>query len=217
MKKIYYFFHLLLLPIALLSSAQTQSFENEVLALVDKYQNNPVEEGGIVFTGSSTIRLWLSLKKDFPKSQIVNTGFGGSQTHHLLEFADELIVSFAPSKVFIYEGDNDINAGKSTAQILEDFELLISKLRSGLAGTQYYILSAKPSPSRWGLNREYQELNEALEIFSNNQPDIYFINIWSPLLQKSGNPNPKLFIEDNLHLNERGYKILKKAIRPYLK
>ncbi|MEX0360365.1 MAG: G-D-S-L family lipolytic protein, partial [Allomuricauda sp.] len=66
----------------------------------------------IVFTGSSSIRMWRDLQERFPESHILNTGFGGSQSSDLEHFLDELILDYNPSQVFIYEGDNDISAKK---------------------------------------------------------------------------------------------------------
>jgi hypothetical protein len=33
----------------------------------------------VLFVGSSSIRFWKSLPKDFPKYHVINRGFGGSQ------------------------------------------------------------------------------------------------------------------------------------------
>src|SRR5688572_32943813 len=48
-------------------------------------------ENIILFTGSSSIKKWNSLQNDFPKHNIVNSGFGGSQTADLLYYVDKLI------------------------------------------------------------------------------------------------------------------------------
>jgi hypothetical protein len=39
---------------------------------------DPPPKGGIIFTGSSSIRMWTSLKEDFPGLPVLNRGFGGS-------------------------------------------------------------------------------------------------------------------------------------------
>ena len=90
--------------------AQEDKFASEVSALVEKYKTIPWKKGGSVFTGSSSIKFWKTLEKDFPKADIVNTGFGGSQTGDLLQYLEELDIHFEPQKIFIYVGENDINA-----------------------------------------------------------------------------------------------------------
>ena len=64
----------------------------------------------IVFTGSSSIRFWKDLQTYYPNHQIINTGFGGSEMSDLLFHLEPTVLRFKPSKVFIYEGDNDISA-----------------------------------------------------------------------------------------------------------
>ncbi len=94
-------------------------FQEEVLAIQEKYETlwDSTKET-IVFTGSSSIRTWKNLQEIFPEYQIVNSGFGGSQATDLLAYTDELILQYNPKKVFIYEGDNDLNDHKKPKKII---------------------------------------------------------------------------------------------------
>ncbi|WP_373524388.1 SGNH/GDSL hydrolase family protein [Aquiflexum sp.] len=207
------------IPVAFLSSSYAQDpdkFKKEVEALSDKYQQEGWEKGGVVFTGSSSIRLWKTLEKDFPKANIINTGFGGSQTHNLIQYLDKLVLEFEPKKIFIYEGDNDLNAGKPVRQILEEFSEIMEKATDNVPNAQFYFISAKPSPSRWDKKGQYELFNEQLKQFAMNHSNANFIDIWTPMLGKDGKPKPELFVADNLHMNEKGYAIWKKAVKAYL-
>ena len=97
---------------------EASRFKNQVDDLSLKYDSiwDPSKET-IVFTGSSSIRMWKDLQTRFPSQQIVNSGFGGSQASDLLYFTDDLILRYKPKKVFIYEGDNDIQAQKRPNEI----------------------------------------------------------------------------------------------------
>jgi hypothetical protein len=65
----------LLLLFAVAAQAQ-DAFEYEIAA----YEAQPASApGGIVFTGSSSIRLWTTLAGDFPAHRVLNRGFGGSE------------------------------------------------------------------------------------------------------------------------------------------
>jgi lysophospholipase L1-like esterase len=196
---------------------ETDRFQAEVDGIVERYQNQEWEKGGIVFTGSSSIKLWKTLEQDFPKAKIINTGFGGSQTHHLFYHLDKLVLNFEPKKIFIYEGDNDINAGKPVRQILEEFFEIMEKVSAVLPEAQFYFISAKPSPSRWDKKGQYELFNEQLKKFAMNHPNANYIDIWTPMLDKDGNPKANLFIEDNLHMNAKGYAIWKKAVKPFVR
>ncbi len=47
-------------------------------------------------------------------SPIINTGFGGSTAFGLNHYLEDLVLRYKPKQVFIYEGDNDIDAGRET-------------------------------------------------------------------------------------------------------
>lgn len=197
--------------------AQENRFAGEVAALAVKYADLPSHSGGIVFTGSSSIRLWKTLEKDFPKSKIVNTGLGGSQTDDLLLYLDELVINFGPKKIFIYVGENDINAGKPVRQVLSEYAVLMERVSTKFPETEFYFIGTKPSPGRWEKRGQMMALNEEVRMLAQNKEKVTYIDVWTPMLDKSGSPNEELFIEDRLHMNANGYKIWKKAVKPYLK
>ena len=43
-----------------------------------------------------------------------------------------------------------------------------------------------------------------------------FIDVYHAMLEKDGTPIKDIFVEDNLHMNEKGYKIWQRIIKPYL-
>ena len=55
------------------------------------------EQGGVLFVGSSTIRLWRNLAQDFRQQPvIINRGFGGSTLAACNFFAKDLVVQHHP-------------------------------------------------------------------------------------------------------------------------
>jgi lysophospholipase L1-like esterase len=197
--------------------AQEQAFEKEVNGLVEKYKNTKWEKGGIVFTGSSSIRLWKTLEEDFPKANIVNTGFGGSQTHDILRYLDEVLIDFEPKKVFIYVGENDINAGKPVRQVMSEYAVLMERVKNKLPEVEFYFIGTKPSPSRWEKRGQMMALNEETKMMAKNKEKVTYIDVWTPMLDKTGNPNVDLFVTDMLHMNEKGYEIWVKAVKSYVR
>lgn len=191
-------------------------FQEEVASIVEKHKDSDWQKGGIVFTGSSSIRMWKDLDRYFPEAKIINTGFGGSQTEDLLRYIDVLVLNFEPAKIFVYEGDNDVNAGKPTAEILEDFETLTTKILGKIPHAKIYLIGAKPSPSRWHLKNEYLAFNKELEKYSKTNPTFTFVDTWTVMLDKNGNPKAELFIEDKLHMNEKGYDIWQRVFEPHI-
>jgi lysophospholipase L1-like esterase len=191
-------------------------FEKEVNAmvagdsLVDKKKL-------ILFTGSSSIRMWKDLKTDFPAHNVLNRGFGGSVMSELLYYAKPLIINYHPKRVFIYEGDNDIFLGKSPDEILKSADQLLTQLRSQLPSkVKIIFISAKPSVARWDLKIKYEEFNRQLEHWTSTKKNVLYADVWTPMLDGNGEVQKDLFIQDNLHMNRKGYEIWKSVIRKFL-
>ncbi len=171
----------------------------------------------ILFTGSSSIRMWSNVQDEFPGHKIINTGFGGSHMSDLLFYADELILKYAPAKVFIYEGDNDIAAKKRPSGILKTAKELISKIEENLQDVEIVMISAKPSLARWSMKNNYRRFNRKLERLAGKKPNMGFVNVWDIMLDESGNPRKDIFLEDGLHMNQAGYQLWAEAVKGHLK
>ena len=175
-------------------------------------ENRPL----ILFTGSSSIRFWKDLEDTYPGKQIVNRGFGGSQMSDLLHFAEELILSYRPEQIFIYEGDNDVSFGKSAKVIMRDAKKLVRKIRKSLPEAEIVFISAKPSIARWSLQKQYIKVNDKLEKYASRKPGIRYADVWTKMLDQNGQVLQDIFIQDNLHMNAKGYTIWRAAIEPFL-
>lgn len=169
----------------------------------------------VVFTGSSSIRFWKEADKDCSAAKVINTGFGGSQMSDLLYFLDQTVLRFKPASVFIYEGDNDINANKLPKDIIDTASKVADRILAADPGTKIFFIGAKPSPSRWQLKDDYLKFNSMLKEYCNSQPQLSYIDVWYPMLDKRNSPNPLIFIEDSLHMNRKGYLLWKEIVCEY--
>ncbi|CAD5251376.1 MULTISPECIES: SGNH/GDSL hydrolase family protein [unclassified Imperialibacter] len=193
-----------------------QRFQGEI----DKYAQEAAAVNNkklALFTGSSSIRIWDDMAERFPKKNVVNRGFGGSSMSDLLYYTDDLIFKYSPSKIFIYEGDNDIASGKTPDQILADAKTILTQIREKLPKkVKVYFISAKPSVSRWNLKDKYVDFNKQLEAWTKTEANVDYIDVWTPMLQPSGEVMDDIFREDNLHMTSKGYDIWEKVIKKYL-
>lgn len=194
--------------------SQTENnFSEEVKNITQKYDTIwDSKKETIVFTGSSSVRLWRKLEQVFPNHQIVNSGFGGSQASDLLVFTDELILSYNPKKVFIYEGDNDLWADKRPADVLDTTAEIIRRIKSKNPASEVILIAAKPSISRWKIRGKYKRLNRKMRRFSKKDPQLYYVDVWKPMLNKR-KLKTDIFIEDGLHMNQKGYDIWYEAMK----
>lgn len=178
--------------------------------------NNPMQEG-ILFTGSSSIRLWKNPERDFNNPTILNRGFGGSQIIDLIENFDQVIVKYHPKKILIYSGDNDIQAGKSAEIVFGDFCVLYGMIKAKLPNTRVYYMAIKPSLNRWEKVLEMKKANTMINEFLNYKSNAAFIDVFSPMIGISGKPDKKWFIEDGLHMTAEGYQLWTEIVAPYIK
>ncbi len=190
-------------------------FADQVAEIKDRQidSKNPL----IIFTGSSSIRMWTDLEDRFPQYHLLNNGFGGSHFSDLIHYADELILRFNPTQVFIYEGDNDLAAGKSAAEIKRDTRKIVEIIHMTNKDCEVVLISPKPSLARWHLKEKYQELNKALREYADGKPAVKFADVWTPMLAPDGNVKNDLFIDDGLHMNQKGYDIWYEVLKPYLR
>jgi len=191
-------------------------FAEEVEAIQKKYDSVwDANKETIVFTGSSSVRIWRDLEGRFPGHHIVNSGFGGSQASDLLFYLDQLVLRYNPTKVFIYEGDNDLSAEKKPKDIISTTQEIIDRIQKANTKTEVILISAKPSIARWELKKQYKKLNRKFKKLSNKNPLLSYADVWEPMLDKK-NVKQDIFIEDGLHMNDLGYELWYNVIREYV-
>ena len=210
MKRLFLAILLLFFGSNILKSQFPQRFKDEI----EKFSKIEIPDNKdlVVFTGSSSIRFWTDLKEDCHSIKAINTGFGGSQMSDLLFYIDQAVLRFKPVKVFIYEGDNDVVAKKTPQSILETTRKVVEKIKAGNQEVEIYLISAKPSPSRWQFKKEYENLNTLFKEYSETKNGVFYIDIWDAMLDDKGYPNSNIFIADSLHMNRKGYLIWRDKI-----
>ena len=177
----------------------------------DRYDPPPAEAN--LFTGSSTIRRWHSLAEDMHPLQVINRGFGGSIMKELNENIDRIVFPYKPSRIFVYEGDNDIARGTPPAAFLEECKTFIRQCHHRLPETQIIFLSIKPSPARMKYWKKMNAANQMLEDLCMKHEKVFFIDISTPMFSNPGILKNDIYADDRLHLNEKGYSLLKQVIK----
>ena len=180
----------------------------------DAVQEHP--PNGIVFVGSSSIRMW-DLEKWFPGLPTLNRGFGGSHIADATHFLDLLVIKHRPRTVVLYAGDNDIAKGLTPAEVASDYREFIAKLHAALPETRVAFLAIKPSLARWKLYPLMKQANEQISVIAARDKRQMFLDIATPMIASSdGQPRAELFLKDGLHLNDAGYKLWSTLLEPHL-
>jgi lysophospholipase L1-like esterase len=195
--------------------AKASRWEKEVAAFEKQDAARPPAKGGVVFVGSSSIRLW-KLEKSFPGVEALNRGFGGSQIIDSVELAPRLVVKYQPRLVVFYAGDNDIGGGKTPEKVLADFKAFVAVVHKDLPKTRIAFLSVKPSVARWKLVDKIKQANALIEAYCKETEGLVYIDVFTPMLGDDGKPRAELLLKDGLHMNEKGYEIWAERVKPLL-
>jgi lysophospholipase L1-like esterase len=212
------------LPVALTAQQGTPTspdplrWEETMLEFEAQDAVTPPPQNAILITGSSSIARWHPrIVEDLAPLTIIPRGFGGSEMSDVLHWVDRVVIAYRPRAVVIYEGDNDTGrSGKSAETIAGQFEEIAGRIHAALPDTRIYVLSVKPSVSRWAVWPEAQRTNRMLEQIAAEDDLVYYVDVASPLLQANGEVMTDIFVADNLHLNEKGTDIWAATIREAL-
>ncbi|MEP7110823.1 MAG: GDSL-type esterase/lipase family protein [Ferruginibacter sp.] len=217
-KKVNAFLIFLLLCNFLWAQETKPPFWDEVQTFKKHDSSSFPPKHAILFAGSSSFTKWVDVQDYFPGYTIVNRAFGGSSLPDLIRYAKDIIFPYQPKQIIIYCGENDL-AGSDTVTsgiVFNRFKQLFQLIRSRLPGVPVAYVSMKPSPSRERLWPEMKEANLMIKNYLRTKQHTAFIDVYHKMFNKDGKVMRDIFIEDNLHMNAKGYAIWQKIIKPYL-
>ena len=192
-------------------------FENEIQDFENADRKEFPPPGAIVCLGSSSFTGWNStIQKDLVPLTIIPRGFGGSTINDALHYTDRIVIPYKPRAIVIYEGDNDIACGIAPEKIRDTFSLLVDKVRKHLPETRIYVLSIKPSISRWTLWPEMEAANRLIEKYCSGEKHLVYVDVASAMLDEHREPRKDIFQKDNLHMTRAGFEIWRDVLRPIL-
>lgn len=216
MKKAFGFLVALLISTVALQ-AQQPPFYEEIQAYKKQDSALMPPKNAILFIGSSSFNFWKDMQEYFPNHIVINRGFGGSALPDVIRYADQIIYPYQPKQVVIYCGENDIAMENATPQVVLDrVKTLTGMIRNKFKDVPIVYVSIKPSPSRAHLMPVMASANRMIKEYLATLKNTVFVDVYSQMLNPEGKPKTDIFIDDNLHMNAKGYAIWKQAIEPNL-
>ena len=193
-------------------------FEDAIQRFEEADRANPPPEGAIVLTGSSSIMFWNNdAPADLAPLTVIPRGFGGSVMHDLLHYLDRVVLTYKPRAVLIYEGDNDTGRNNIPNDlIMQHVREGIDRIHAELPEARIYLLTVKPSVARVASWQVASELNQRYRALAASDPRIHLIDVATPFLDADGKVLTDIFVDDNLHLNDKGYDIWAASVREVL-
>jgi lysophospholipase L1-like esterase len=172
----------------------------------------------ILFIGSSSFTMWKDVQAWFPGHTIINRGFGGSTLQDQLRYVNDIVFPYQPKQIFIYCGENDLASSDtvSAQMVLDRFRQLFNRIRGKFPRVPIIYISMKPSPSRQLLLGKMRKGNALIRAFLKNRKRTGYIDVYREMIDDEGKPLADLFLDDQLHMNKKGYAIWQKLIEPQL-
>jgi len=184
---------------------------------IDAFTKQEPKRGGIVFTGSSSFRLWANLEQDFPDLPVINRGFGGSIANDLTTFFETVVARHEPKLIVTYSGGNDLNLKLGVQESFADYTNFLTVAHERFPRARILVTSVKIAPSRAQQIPDVRELNDRLLTWSVGKSWLRFVDCTTYLADPAGQPVSSYYREDRLHLNAAGYAKWKTILDPVLR
>ena len=198
--------------------------EKEVVA----YEQQPAEQGKIVFYGPSYFTRWaekwgmVPLEKEIVgksgRSCGVNRGFGSSCPEHQLYYYDRMVKPLAP-KVLVYSSfGNSMDFGYLPEETFELAQRVVLYTLTDFPDCQVYICGTgkhkKIIPIE-GHDEAAARYDEWLQELAAKTPNCHYIDpkSYAPLVTDMD----EIFVEDGVHYNREGYRRFGEFFREALK
>lgn len=191
------------------------SWEKEIQKFETLDESEIYPPSSILFTGSSSIKLWSTLKEDMAPYPVINRGYGGAKLSDFAVYADRIIYPHSCSAIVIFIA-NDIvgnEQDKSPEEVGRLFTYVLKTIRKKLPDTPVFWVSISPTSSRWIAWPQIKEANNITREICGKHKNTYFIATEQFFLNEEGTPKDELFRPDMLHLNAEGYKVWTQIIK----
>ncbi|MGN2243579.1 SGNH/GDSL hydrolase family protein [Frateuria sp. GZRR33] len=191
-------------------------WQEDIAAFAAADRAHPPPAHPVLFVGSSSIRMWSSLASDFPGRAVINRGFGGSRIPDATYYADRLVAPYHPRAIVLYAGDNDLAEGCTPEQVRDAFAAFVRRARSMDADVPIAFIAIKPSMARKSLLPQIRRANALVRRYARSQAGVSYLDVFTPMLGPDGQPQPKWFGADGLHMNRQGYRLWTGLVRDWL-
>ena len=198
-------------------------YEEQIAA----FEAQPIEEGKIIFYGSSGFTRWstkygnISLESALTSSTgervCINHGFGGSTMHELCYYYDRAVKPWNPKALVVTSFLNDY-AYYSNEQMMKFVQYLFSRARKDFPGIKLYITDWRPTAKSLTAAdvQRRQDMNKLLLAYAKVHPDVkviemskepmFYVDSESAAAGSYTDINKAIFVEDQIHYTPEGYK-----------
>ena len=152
---------------------------------------------------------WVEL---LGRTDVINSGFPGLCTHHLVELVQSQVIDLEPQVCFIMAGINDIMVGVCPEKAQANYQSILEKITSkNITPIVTLTLYEQNDPAS---KREVEQLNNFL-IHYCTANKIEYLDLNALISDPNGLKSE--FAADKTHLNGKAYKLWAEEINKILK
>lgn len=190
-------------------------YENDIVAFERLDKTEKYDDNSILFVGSSSIRLWSTLKEDLAPYPVIQRGFGGSRTPDVVLYLKRIAYPHQFSAVVIFVANDIAGSPNDLAprETQKNYRQMVKTIRAKYKKQPIFIVEITPSQSRWKYWSKIQQTNALLKELCAKQKNLYFIETAQNFLNEKSEPRNELFRDDHLHLNRDGYLVWGRLIK----
>ena len=184
-------------------------WEKDIAKLERLDKSQEYSDDSILFIGSSSIRLWSSIKDDLDPYETIRRAYGGARYTDLIHFTKRLVSSHDIKAVGVFVA-NDITGGMNDLmppEVLKLAKFVVKQIRRSHLDTPIFFIETTPTPKRWKAWPEISNANDLIMRYCNEKKGLFYISTRDYFIDKNGLPKEDLFIKDKLHLNRNGYSV----------
>jgi len=184
-----------------------KKFEVEVSKL-ETLEEFKEKKDYILFVGSSSIRRWDKIEENMQPYDAVKRGYGGAHFYDLIHFTKRLVGPHQNAKAMVCFVANDIKGNDNDLtprEVKNLFKLVTRQVHSIFPTLPIFFIETTPTPKRLQVWGQISSANDLIQNYTDKTPNIYFISTRDQFIGKNKLPVAEYFVNDSLHLSQKGY------------
>lgn len=202
-----------------------QLFKPQIEAL-EQLKDHINKEDYILFVGSSSIRLWNTIQRDMNPYQPIKRGYGGAHYYDLIHHINDLsrphhkakaVVIFVANDITVPNDWDKLHQNLSPSEVKRLFKYVAQQIHHELSPeTPVFVIETTPTPQRWSVWNKISKANDLIQSFCDTKDNVHYISTRSYFINDLGLPDKKFFVDDMLHLSDKGYQLWGQIIKEKL-
>lgn len=200
------------------SNVLAQPYQTEINRWNAQDAIDPMPSNGLVFVGSSSIRRWEQLTRDFADYNVIQRGIGGALFDDVNYQVNDLVLKYNPRGVVVWVGTNDLASGSDGNEVTADYQAFVNAVHTAQPNVEIFYLGIMPTPGRQGNKPQEDVANANIASIASGDPKQHYIDLpaaFATLNPYAGVDFQNKFV-DSIHLNRDGYDFWTTNIRPQI-